>query len=237
LLGAKEVTMIRDELVGLLLLAALLLLLASSGCGEQPTPTSVGQATPLPSREEQATATREPAATETPFEEPTPAATETREAWTQVVYDRDHTADDLLLDSGGDVDTETVSVGSPAEEARRSGNGEVLPSADRNNVEDYYMQFRVDDEFIYRGSPTPRVQIEVEYLDRGTDTFNVQSMPSAADLKGMVGSRIRVSSSRPIAENSGPLSSRCAMPTSAIVPTAVISASPTALMVPRLSGV
>jgi hypothetical protein len=166
--------MIRDELVGLLLLAVLVLLLASSGCGEQPTPTSVGQETPLPCREQQATATREPAATETPFEEPTPAATETREAWTQVVYDRDHTAEGLLLDSGGDVDTETVSMGSPAEQARRSGNGEVLPSADGNSVEDYYMQFRVDDEFIYSGSPTPRVQIEIEYLDRGTDTFNVQ---------------------------------------------------------------
>jgi len=93
---------------------------------------------------------------------------------TQVVYDQDHTTNGLLLDTGGDMDTEVVSVGSPPEQALRTGNGEVLPSTDGNRVEDYYMQFRIDDEFIFRGSPTSRVQIEIEYLDEGIDTFNIQ---------------------------------------------------------------
>ncbi|MHC4541207.1 MAG: LamG domain-containing protein, partial [Planctomycetota bacterium] len=98
----------------------------------------------------------------------------TGDVLTQVVYDQDHTTNGLLLDTGGDVDTEVVSVGRPPEQALRTGNGEVLPSANGNRVEDYYMQFRIDDEFIFRGSPTSRVQIEIEYLDEGTDTFNIQ---------------------------------------------------------------
>jgi hypothetical protein len=97
-----------------------------------------------------------------------------RDAWTQVLYDHEHTANGLLLDTGGDVDTEVVAVGSPPQQALRTGNGEVLTSADGNGVEDYYMQFRVDDGFIFRGSPTSRVQIEIEYLDEGYDTFNIQ---------------------------------------------------------------
>ncbi len=50
----------------------------------------------------------------------------------------------------------------------------MLSSTDGNRVEDYYTQFRIDDGFIFRGSPTSRVQIEVEYLDEGTDTFSIQ---------------------------------------------------------------
>ena len=174
----------------LLVLAALALILATSACGEEVSPTLVGQVTTEPSREEQATATTEPpveeptgapttataepGATETPVEAPTRAPTEVVEVWTRVVYDHDHTASGLLLDTGGDVDTEVVSVGSPPEQALRTGNGKVLSSADGNRVEDYYMQFRIDDEFIFRSSPTSRVQIEIEYLDEGTDTFSIQ---------------------------------------------------------------
>ena len=92
----------------------------------------------------------------------------------QVLYDHDHTTEGLFLDTGGDVDTELVYVGSPPQWARRTGNGKVLPSSDRNIVNDFYMQFRVDDQFLYRGFPTSSVKIEIEYLDTGTDTFNVQ---------------------------------------------------------------
>ena len=92
----------------------------------------------------------------------------------QVLYDHNHTANGLLLDTGGDVDTEVVSAGSPPEQALRTGNGTVLSAADGNSVEDYYMQFNIDDAFIYRSSPTSRVQIEIEYLDEGTDTFSIQ---------------------------------------------------------------
>ena len=80
----------------------------------------------------------------------------------------------VFLDFGGDVDTEVVTVASPPYEARRTGNGQVLPSQDGNLDPDYYMQFRIDDEFIFRGSPTSRVQIEIEYLDEGTDSFSIQ---------------------------------------------------------------
>jgi hypothetical protein len=90
------------------------------------------------------------------------------------VYDHEHTASGLELDTGGDADTEIVSVSSPPEQALRTGNGEVLSSADGNRVEDYYMQFRVDDGFIFRGSPTSRVHIAIEYLDEGYDTFTIQ---------------------------------------------------------------
>lgn len=80
----------------------------------------------------------------------------------------------LFLDYGGDMDTEVVSVGSPPTEARRTGNSQVLPSPDGNQVADYYMQFRADDGAIFAGDPTTRIRIEVEYLDQGTDTFMIQ---------------------------------------------------------------
>jgi predicted amidohydrolase YtcJ len=147
---------------------------ATATTGGDISPTLVGQVTTETSSEEQATATTEPDATEAPVEEPTGAPTEVGEVLTQVVYDHDHTKNGLLLDTGGDVDTEVVSVGSPPEQALRTGNGEVLSSTDGNRVEDYYMQFRIDDKFIFRGLPTSRVQIEIEYLDEGTDTFSIQ---------------------------------------------------------------
>jgi hypothetical protein len=174
LLKAMEGPMFQNKRLGLLVLAILILLLPSLACGEHATPTSVGQVATEPSGEEQATATTEPDATEAPAGEPTPAPTEEEEVLTQVLYDQDHTTNGLLLDSGGDVDTEVVSIGDPPEQALRTGNGDVLSATDGNRVEDYYTQFRIDDGFIFRGSPTSRVQIEIEYLDEGTDTFSIQ---------------------------------------------------------------
>ncbi len=80
----------------------------------------------------------------------------------------------IVQHTGGDVDTEVVTVGSPPVEARRSGNGQVLPSPDGNLVADYYMKFDVDDNFIFNGNPTSRIRIEVEYFDQGTDKFGIQ---------------------------------------------------------------
>lgn len=80
----------------------------------------------------------------------------------------------IALDVGGDRDTEVVSVGAPATGARRTGNGQVLPSADGNQEADWYVQFKVDDDLIYAGSPTTRVRLYVEYLDEGTDSFSLQ---------------------------------------------------------------
>jgi hypothetical protein len=139
-----------------------MLILASLACNIVATPTPAGQPTTEPPGGEEATATA------------APAATEVGEVLTEVVYDSDHTDDGLSLDTGGDVDTEVVSVGSPPEWALLSGNGTAVSSSDGNDVEDYYVQFRIDDGFIYRGSPTSRVLIEIEYLDEGTDTFSIQ---------------------------------------------------------------
>ena len=80
----------------------------------------------------------------------------------------------LYLDYGGDVDTEVVTVGSPAMEARRSGNGRALPSADGNQVGDWYVQFRANDGVIYAGAPTTRLRVEIEYFDQGTDAFSLE---------------------------------------------------------------
>jgi parallel beta-helix repeat protein len=80
----------------------------------------------------------------------------------------------LFLDQGGDVDTEVSWQGSPLVETRRTGNGQVLPSPDGNQIEDRYMQFRADDRAILAGAPTTRLRVEIEYFDKGTDRFTVQ---------------------------------------------------------------
>jgi len=82
--------------------------------------------------------------------------------------------DGITLDSGGDVDTEVVTAGSPAVQARRTGNGAALPAQNGNSLPDYYIQFKVSDSALYAGLPTSRLRIEVEYLDQGTDTFILQ---------------------------------------------------------------
>ena len=116
-------------------------------------------------------ATVPPSDTPTDTSTPEPTGTPAPEL-TEVFYDLDHTDQGLLINSGGDVDTEIVPI--EGEKAFRSGNGQALPSSDGNDVPDSYIQFRVDDNFIYRGLPTSRVNIIVEYLDEGTDRFNIQ---------------------------------------------------------------
>lgn len=91
-----------------------------------------------------------------------------------IVLGREDFEEGLYLDHGGDVDTEVVTVGSPPVEVRRTGNGQVLPSWDGNQISDSYIQFRADDSIIFAGDPTTRVRIEVYYFDQGTDTFNIQ---------------------------------------------------------------
>jgi parallel beta-helix repeat protein len=85
----------------------------------------------------------------------------------------------ITLDQGGDVDTEPVSVGDPAMEARRSGNGQAL-SGDGNTTPDSYLQFNVNDKQLHGGKPTTHVRIEVDYFDQGVDSFSLQydALPS-----------------------------------------------------------
>ncbi|MFN2145091.1 MAG: hypothetical protein ACK2T7_07040 [Anaerolineales bacterium] len=95
--------------------------------------------------------------------------------------------DGISIDSGGDVDWEQVQMDNSAEMLVRSGNGEVLPSPDNNNVEDWYIQFNVDDSIIYEGEPTTRVVIEIEFLDEGTDNFNIQYDSTSGPFVDSVG--------------------------------------------------
>ena len=80
----------------------------------------------------------------------------------------------ISLDWGGDRDTAVTTVGSPPGEARRTGNGQPLSASDGNQVPDYYMQFLVDDAYLFAGVPTTRVSVAVEYWDQGTDSFVLQ---------------------------------------------------------------
>lgn len=82
------------------------------------------------------------------------------------------TENGLALMEGGDYDTALITTGLGT--ARRTGSGEILPSNDANQVGDYYLQINADDASIAAGSPTTVVLIEVEYLDQGTDQFNIQ---------------------------------------------------------------
>lgn len=90
------------------------------------------------------------------------------------------TTNGITLDSGGDVDTKTVQGNGM--EARQSGNGAALASADGDSVPDSFFQFNVDDKRMFAGSPTRHVRVEVDYLDQGTDIFSIEydAMPTSA---------------------------------------------------------
>jgi parallel beta-helix repeat protein len=78
----------------------------------------------------------------------------------------------ISLDSGGDVDTEPVTVdNSPA---LRTGNGQVISAIDGNSTPDFFMQFNVDDAALFEGNPTPSIQLDVIYFDDGNDSFTVE---------------------------------------------------------------
>jgi hypothetical protein len=131
----------------------------------RPTPTRTGTATPTPTR------TRPPALPRTVL---LPIVLKHSPGNLTIALGQHNMQHGLALDDGEDVDTEVVWVGSPATEARRTGNGHALPSANGNNIADYYLQLRANDRFIHAGWPTTRVRVEVEYFDQGTDTFELQ---------------------------------------------------------------
>lgn len=78
------------------------------------------------------------------------------------------------MNTGGDKDYELITVPRTNRQAVRSGNGAALTSSDGNTVGDSYLQFRLDDDFLYDGTPTTRVLFIIEYLDVGDDQFNIQ---------------------------------------------------------------
>jgi len=119
----------------------------------------------------------EAAPTQTPRQPDQPTNTPTPDPLSQmdtIYFALDKPEFGLYLDRGGDVDSEVISVGDPAREGLRTGNGSPLPAPDGNATGDYYLQFKVDDQFLFQGKPATRVQIEVEYLDQGTDHFSIE---------------------------------------------------------------
>jgi hypothetical protein len=115
--------------------------------------------------------------TSPPADTPVPAPTNTTPAdpfGDEVSFQLGMSYNGLSINSGGDVDTEIVALPGTAGNAFRSGNGVALSASDGNDVPDFYIQFRVDDDFLYAGSPTSRVVFVIEYLDDGLDTFNIQ---------------------------------------------------------------
>lgn len=90
------------------------------------------------------------------------------------VYDAGDGSSGLELMTGGDVDSEPVTVGVAGEPARSSGGGRALSSPDGNTVTDHYLQFDVADDLIFEASPPVAVTIEVEYLDEGTSELGLE---------------------------------------------------------------
>jgi parallel beta-helix repeat protein len=88
----------------------------------------------------------------------------------------------ITLSQGGDVDSQVVSVGSPAVDARASGNGIALPAG--NSTPDSYLQFNVDDQRLFAGKPTSHVRLEVDYFDQGTNSFSLQYDSLAGTFAG-----------------------------------------------------
>jgi len=146
---------------------------------EAPTPSPPTPATPTPPA---------PTPPAPPTPTPTPPAPAAEQATPQTIcgmaadtletmelsvqLGRTNQEDGIHVGSQGDFDTEVVFVNGV--EARRTGNGQVLPSADGNETGDTYMQFSVDDALLFEGVPTQRLQLQVEYYDIGTDDFKIQ---------------------------------------------------------------
>lgn len=143
----------------------LVLALLASSCSQQPDspkatpPTS----TPVP--------TDEPTSTPPPEEE---KISQPEISIWEVSYAPGEQESGLSLGNVGDADVEVVDLPDESRQGWRTGNGLALPAADRNDTPDGYIQFAVDDQILFEGSPTSRVVFEIEYLDEGTDTFLIQ---------------------------------------------------------------
>jgi parallel beta-helix repeat protein len=151
------------------------LICALAACQMEPkaTPTPSIEITPALTTPSHVPLTSTTTATQVPTETALPA-TATPVLPLSIQLGQTNVEDGIALDSGGDVDSAVVSAGNPAVEARSSGNGQALSSPDGNAVLDYYLQFRVDDQRMFAGQPTAHIEIEVEYFDRGTDSFRIQ---------------------------------------------------------------
>lgn len=73
--------------------------------------------------------------------------------------------------NGGDADIELIEV--DGQHAWRTGNGQAV-GTNSDPTADFYMLVAVDDEVLFEGFPTSDVQIEIVYLDEGTDVFRIE---------------------------------------------------------------
>lgn len=156
----------------LLVLAALAILISLTGCGGSVSAPSNDQQDPDAPATDRASPIGIPVeirSTATPTEVPP----EWGDSVTWVASDPDAESG-LMLSQGGDYDVEAVQVGQHQLAAYRTGNRTILPSADGNFIPDSFMQFQVDDAFLYGGTPTSHIRIEVEYLDVGSDMFFIE---------------------------------------------------------------
>ena len=89
----------------------------------------------------------------------------------ELTFDADHTSSGLYLSAGCDRDVEIVTVGRSREQAWRTGNGHGFTSGTANQMGDNYMEFLIDDGYIFDLPGGSQVRLEIEYLDEGTDKF------------------------------------------------------------------
>jgi len=98
----------------------------------------------------------------------------------QLVFDMDQHGDDglgILFFQDSDVEEILINRDSTGEVwCSRTGNGRVLPSSDGNSEADSYIRFNIDDSILYQipESMEMEIQIEIEYLDEGYDTFRLE---------------------------------------------------------------
>ena len=81
----------------------------------------------------------------------------------------------ISIQHGGDVDTLVYILSvNPELSVHGTGNGDILPSPDQNQIADAYMQFDVEDAVMFDEPATTRVLVQVDYADIGTDTFRIE---------------------------------------------------------------
>ncbi len=94
---------------------------------------------------------------------------------TSIIFDEEtEEPQGIILQQGGDHDTETIATDELPRTAHRTGNGQALPAGDGNQTPDRHMQFDVDDALLFNAQPTSQVMIAVEFLDVGADSFTFE---------------------------------------------------------------
>jgi len=96
----------------------------------------------------------------------------------QIVFDMEEHGDDglgILFQQDSDVEEILIDEDSTGEVwCSRTGNGQVLPSSDGNAEADSYLRFDIGNGILFQIPEGIEIQIEIEYLDKGYDTFRLE---------------------------------------------------------------